>query len=350
MIRNQPRRFSYEVLEEVALAVQVALKDLHIPHCAFNGGNDVWVDVGNKALGVRALQNFMGGTPKQTLHVGDRFTRTGNDTRAREAANTVWVSDPKETMFVMRCVSPCSVSCRYNTDWPLSGLDTLLSRLPTGCCFVTCTNSWPVMTPPAQKRAPAPASAESLSSRWVMPAVSGLLVLVLVLQRVPAVSPSAEPVPAAMSPRQGRHQSRRLPRPPPPSLMRRLPRSVFRRTRARSMWNLSRPRRRVAKFVDCGRLPWGSCCCARARRRSTVSHSEMTTRRWQIWRMLFLLWPTKTRLHVVLSTSTNVLTSAAVGWKVQSTSSRRHHQHGKIELQHEHMFGWATVSGQHVSL
>lgn len=105
MIRNQDRRFSYEVLEEIALAVQDALKHLGVPHCAFNGGNDAWVDVGNKALGIRALQSFMGGKPHQTLHVGDRFTRTGNDTRAREAANSVWVSDPRETNFVMRYVA-----------------------------------------------------------------------------------------------------------------------------------------------------------------------------------------------------------------------------------------------------
>lgn len=84
------------------VASQDALKDLGVPHCAFNGGNDVWVDVGNKALGIRALQSFMGGSAHQTLHVGDRFTRTGNDTRAREAANSVWVSDPEETNFVMR--------------------------------------------------------------------------------------------------------------------------------------------------------------------------------------------------------------------------------------------------------
>lgn len=56
MINTSPKRFSYEVLEELALSVQDALKPLRVPHCAFNGGNDVWVDVGNKALGIRALQ------------------------------------------------------------------------------------------------------------------------------------------------------------------------------------------------------------------------------------------------------------------------------------------------------
>jgi maltose-binding protein MalE len=34
--------------------------------------------------------------------VGDRFTRTGNDTRSREAATTVWVSNPTETVYIMK--------------------------------------------------------------------------------------------------------------------------------------------------------------------------------------------------------------------------------------------------------
>jgi hypothetical protein len=37
----------------------------------------------------------------ECLHVGDRFTRTGNDTRSRDAATTVWVSNPSETIYVM---------------------------------------------------------------------------------------------------------------------------------------------------------------------------------------------------------------------------------------------------------
>jgi hypothetical protein len=56
MIRKGPGRFTYEALEEVALCCQSALADNPMPHCAFNGGRDVWVDVGNKSLGIRALQ------------------------------------------------------------------------------------------------------------------------------------------------------------------------------------------------------------------------------------------------------------------------------------------------------
>lgn len=57
LIQADPEgHFSYETLEEIALSVQEALKGRVVPHCAFNGGRDVWVDVGNKALGIRALQ------------------------------------------------------------------------------------------------------------------------------------------------------------------------------------------------------------------------------------------------------------------------------------------------------
>lgn len=110
IINTSSKRFTYEILEEITLTVQDALKNCTAPHCAFNGGNDVWVDVGNKALGISALQLYV---PKLTssgngsltgaecLHVGDRFTRTGNDTRSRQVAMTAWVSDPAETVFLM---------------------------------------------------------------------------------------------------------------------------------------------------------------------------------------------------------------------------------------------------------
>jgi IMP and pyridine-specific 5'-nucleotidase len=102
LINESGKRFSYELLEETALSVQYALRGFSIPHCAFNGGNDVWVDVGNKALGVRALQAYFGVSGSSTMHVGDRFTQTGNDAKAREVANTLWVSNPQETLMMMQ--------------------------------------------------------------------------------------------------------------------------------------------------------------------------------------------------------------------------------------------------------
>jgi IMP and pyridine-specific 5'-nucleotidase len=45
----------------------------------FNGGRDVWVDIGNKLIGVQTLQKLLATEPNTTLHVGDQFLSTGND-------------------------------------------------------------------------------------------------------------------------------------------------------------------------------------------------------------------------------------------------------------------------------
>jgi IMP and pyridine-specific 5'-nucleotidase len=91
----------YEVLEELALTVQQQLSS-KLPFCAFNGGNDVFVDVGNKSLGLDALMRHLGCYPHETLHVGDRFTDSGNDTATRDCCSIVWVANPEETSFFMR--------------------------------------------------------------------------------------------------------------------------------------------------------------------------------------------------------------------------------------------------------
>lgn len=54
-----------------------------VPYCSFNGGLDVFIDVGNKQIGVDALQQMLGVKGRQTLHFGDQFTRTGNDLLTR---------------------------------------------------------------------------------------------------------------------------------------------------------------------------------------------------------------------------------------------------------------------------
>lgn len=42
------------------------------------GGNDVFVDIGDKSWGVRACQRYFGGIdPSMTLHVGDQFLSAG---------------------------------------------------------------------------------------------------------------------------------------------------------------------------------------------------------------------------------------------------------------------------------
>lgn len=88
----------YEVLEDLAIVVQTRLES-DLPFCAFNGGNDVFVDVGNKLLGLQALMNYLNFSPEQVLHVGDRFTDSGNDSATRDCCPILWVANPEETYF-----------------------------------------------------------------------------------------------------------------------------------------------------------------------------------------------------------------------------------------------------------
>ena len=73
---------------EMALCgrLRTAEPPLKLHWCAFNGGLDAWVDVGNKAIGVEALQAYLDLEPSQGLHIGDQFLRTGNDVAARRCS------------------------------------------------------------------------------------------------------------------------------------------------------------------------------------------------------------------------------------------------------------------------
>jgi IMP and pyridine-specific 5'-nucleotidase len=53
-----------QVLEDIALTIQTQLV-AKVPFCAFNGGNDVFVDVGNKLLGLEALMKYLQVTPPE---------------------------------------------------------------------------------------------------------------------------------------------------------------------------------------------------------------------------------------------------------------------------------------------
>lgn len=53
-----PLPFTGQVLEDIALTIQTQLVSPAVPFCAFNGGNDVFVDVGNKSLGLDALMRY----------------------------------------------------------------------------------------------------------------------------------------------------------------------------------------------------------------------------------------------------------------------------------------------------
>lgn len=96
-----------ESLEEIVLNCQHTLSSLDVARrvyfCAFNGGADVWVDIGDKRYGVLSLQRFLGNIPSsKTLHVGDQFASIGaNDFKARLAACTVWIANPRETVEIL---------------------------------------------------------------------------------------------------------------------------------------------------------------------------------------------------------------------------------------------------------
>ncbi|KAF2767624.1 IMP-specific 5-nucleotidase [Teratosphaeria nubilosa] len=100
-------KLSREQLEETVLVVQrmVEISDAgkKIPFCAFNGGNDIFVDIGDKSWGVQACQRFFGGIGgERSLHVGDQFLSAGsNDFKARLAATTAWIANPSETCALL---------------------------------------------------------------------------------------------------------------------------------------------------------------------------------------------------------------------------------------------------------
>lgn len=83
-------KLSREQLEETVLVVQRILETseagARLPFCAFNGGNDVFVDIGDKSWGVMACQRYFGGIEGgKSLHVGDQFLSAGaNDFKASE--------------------------------------------------------------------------------------------------------------------------------------------------------------------------------------------------------------------------------------------------------------------------
>lgn len=91
------------------ISVDSAEDDIRV--CAFNGGSDVWVDIGDKALGVAALQHYLcreklgsqtSILKSETLHIGDQFASVGaNDFRARLSACTVWIANPRETRDIL---------------------------------------------------------------------------------------------------------------------------------------------------------------------------------------------------------------------------------------------------------
>lgn len=101
-------RLAREQLEEIVLTLQSTLENYppakRIQFSCFDGGNDVWCDIGGKNLGIHALQQYYSPEnpidPAQTLHVGDQFAPMGsaNDFKARLAGCTLWIASPEETV------------------------------------------------------------------------------------------------------------------------------------------------------------------------------------------------------------------------------------------------------------
>lgn len=96
-----------EQLEEIVLTLQSTLETFlparSIQFSCFDGGSDVWCDIGGKDLGLCVLQNFYDPVNQikasQTLHVGDQFAPVGsNDFKARLAGCTLWITSPTETV------------------------------------------------------------------------------------------------------------------------------------------------------------------------------------------------------------------------------------------------------------
>eukprot|EP00947_MAST-08B_sp_MAST-8B-sp1_P002849 g2849.t1 len=101
------KKIRRELLDEAVLSVQEALREKvsaanDVPWCAFNGGNDVFVDVGDKRVGVEGLMEHLDIENKDTLHVGDQFLDTGNDFACRAACPTVWITSPHETKYILK--------------------------------------------------------------------------------------------------------------------------------------------------------------------------------------------------------------------------------------------------------
>ncbi len=98
-----------EALDETVLRMQEKLQEfsqhhIMLPFCAFNGGKDVWMDIGNKRVGVQILQSYLGIPAAETLHIGDQFLNTGNDFAARDVCPCIWITSPEETTYILKTI------------------------------------------------------------------------------------------------------------------------------------------------------------------------------------------------------------------------------------------------------
>lgn len=82
LIPNPGQEIARESLDEAVLRVYERFNKMNdgkgpgLPYCSFNGGNDAWVDVGNKRVGVQVLQSYLGIPAHETLHIGDQVRQS----------------------------------------------------------------------------------------------------------------------------------------------------------------------------------------------------------------------------------------------------------------------------------
>jgi IMP and pyridine-specific 5'-nucleotidase len=110
LIPNPGQEIAREALDEAVLRCKSKISMMNdgrgaeVPFCAFNGGTDVWVDVGNKRVGVEILESYLGVSPAETLHIGDQFLNTGNDYAARAVCPCIWITSPEETTYILKTI------------------------------------------------------------------------------------------------------------------------------------------------------------------------------------------------------------------------------------------------------
>ncbi|SBS89187.1 IMP-specific 5'-nucleotidase, putative, partial [Plasmodium malariae] len=106
--KNEQKNYmiKYEVLEEAVIRVkkEIIKNKIEVPYCVFNGGQDLWVDIGNKAEGLIILQKLLKIQKKKCCHIGDQFLYSGNDFPTRFCSLTLWVSNPQETKACLKSI------------------------------------------------------------------------------------------------------------------------------------------------------------------------------------------------------------------------------------------------------
>eukprot|EP00915_Cephaloidophora_sp_WS-2016_P000076 GHVH01000147.1.p1 GENE.GHVH01000147.1~~GHVH01000147.1.p1 ORF type:complete len:483 (+),score=63.38 GHVH01000147.1:196-1644(+) len=101
--RSGLHRVKTEILDEVVGRCRQQIKDsgIRLTHCLFNGGSDVWCDMGDKAIGCTILSKLLHVEHYRVVHIGDQFDDNGNDLAARRVVPTIFITDPQETRAVL---------------------------------------------------------------------------------------------------------------------------------------------------------------------------------------------------------------------------------------------------------